>query len=380
MPKPLLNLKILFLSILVFGSLPVSKPRAESLLEEKISAIDALVREKIEEEGIPGFSIGIARDGEILWTRGYGLSDLENNVPATPGTVYRTASIGKVLTATAAMKLVEEEKIDLDKPIETYCPQFPEKEWVITTRHLLAHQSGIRHYGGPNDDAENYNLTPYPDIIEPLDQFKNDPLVHPPGDKRTYSTFGFNTLGCVIQGASGKPFLEAMQDLVFDPAGMTHTRGDDPRAIIKNRASGYVREDGVLKNSRYADMSSKMPAGGYVTTVGDLLNFSNALYEGKILKPETIDAMFTNQRLNDGTVTETGLGWGISPPDDLFYGLKEAFHGGGTPTVSGFLYVLPEKDFFTVVFFSNLESIPGRFDLAAKIALIVLELGDTMVQ
>lgn len=350
------------------------------LTKEKIEAIEILVQNFVNQKEIPGFSIGIAYGGEILWTRGYGLADTENNVPATPETVYRTASIGKVLTATAAMQLVEQGAIDLDTPIQKYCPQFPEKEWPITTRHLLAHQSGIRHYGGPNDDAEQYNLIPYDSVAASLYQFKDDPLNHQPGTEFTYSTFGFTTLGCVIEGASGEQFLDYMANHIFQPAGMVNSQGDDPRAIIPGRAAGYVREGGFLLNSRYADMSSKMPAGGYVTTVVDMLNFTSALATEKLLSNETIVEMFTHQPFNDGSVSTVGLGWNLSDPDDLFYGELEAIHGGGTPTVSAFLYVLPNKDFFTVVFFSNLEHIHGRVDLAAEITLIALELGDSVMQ
>lgn len=371
-------LSVIFVSGFTFSGCSLAEPAI--LSDEKIEAIDALVQEKIEKEGIPGFSIGIAYGGKILWTKGYGLADIENKVRATPGTVYRTASTGKVLTATAVMQLVEQGMIDLDVPIQNYCPQFPEKEWPITTRHLLTHQSGIRHYGGQNDDAEQYNLIPYASVGDSLDQFKNDPLVHKPGDKYTYSTFGFTTLGCVIEGASGEQFLDYMANHIFQPAGMVNSQGDDPRAIIPGRAAGYVKTDGVLLNSRYVDMSSKMPAGGYVTTVVDMLNFSSALARNELLTEKTIEEMFTNQTFNDGSVSAVGLGWNLSDPDDLFYGELEAIHGGGTPTVSAFLYVLPNKDFFTVVFFSNLEHIHGRLDLAAEITLIALELGDSVMQ
>lgn len=350
------------------------------LSNEKIQKIDRLIQDKITQDGIPGSSIGIAYDGKILWTKGYGQADLENEVPAKPETVYRTASIGKVLTATATMQLVEKGLIDLDAPIQNYCPAFPEKKWPITTRHLLAHQSGIRHYGGPNDEAENFNVVPYDSVEASLNQFKDDPLVHEPGTKYTYSTFGFTTLGCVIEGASGETFLKYMENHVFKPAGMISTREDDPRSIIRGRASGYVKDDGVLKNSRYADMSSKMPAGGYVTTVPDMLNFVNALFSGKLLSAETIEQMFTRQSLKDGTLTNYGLGWGLSPPDDLFYGELEAYHGGGTPTVSAFLYVLPNRKFFSIVLFSNLEDIPDRLEFAARMALISLELGEKVIQ
>lgn len=338
--------------------------------DEKIEAIERLLIEKMSEERIPGLSVAVVHGGRLVWASGYGFADLENFVPATATTVYRTASIGKALTATAVMQLVESGEIDLDVPIQRYCPAFPEKRWPITTRHLLGHTSGIRHYGGPNEEAELFNTVRYENVEAPLEIFAADPLLFEPGTAHLYSTFGYDVLGCVLQGAAGQPFMRYMEERVFVPAGMTDTRDDDPRALIPRRAEGYVIVDGELRNSRAVDMSSKLPAGGYVTTAVDLASFAVAVMSHELVSPETLDQMMTPVRLRDGEVVPLGLGWGLFPGEE-WLGSREAFHGGVTPQVSGMLYLLPERQ-TAVALFMNLESVSGRTALAAEIAGIVL--------
>ncbi len=330
--------------------------------------------EKMAEHQIPGLSIAIVVDGALAWSNGYGMADLENFVPATATTAYRTASIGKPMTATAVMQLAERGRLDIDKPVQLYCPAFPEKRWPVTTRHLLGHTSGIRHYGGPHHEEELFNTVHYDGIVDALNIFKLDSLLFEPGTARLYSTFGYNLLGCVVEGASATDFLTYMRKNVFEPAGMTSTRDDDPAAIISRRAKGYLlTDDGALANSRAVDMSSKMPAGGFITTVQDLARFAAAVMKHRIISAQTLDQMLTPVRLQGGEIMPYGLGWALFP-DEKWYGEREAFHGGGTPQVSGVLYLLPDRH-FAVALLTNLEGVPDRTRLAAEIARVVLGLG-----
>lgn len=348
---------------------------APSFTDSRKAVVEKLLLEKMEAEGIPGLSVALVIDGKLAWANGYGSADLENSVPATAATAYRTASIGKALTATAVMQLVEKSKIDLDRPIQAYCPTFPAKRWPITTRHLLSHTSGIRHYGGHRNEEELFNTVHYTSVVSALKIFQNDPLQFEPGTAFRYTTFGYNVLGCVAEGASGEAFLDYMRSQVFEPARMLDTRDDDPAAIIPRRAAGYRRgADGKLRNSRAVDMSSKMPAGGFITTAVDLASFAAAIFDNRLLQPDTFRQMTSLNVLRDETITTYGLGWGLSDPDDLWYGEQEVLHGGGTPLVSGILYLLPNRR-FAVVLLANLESVSGRTELAAQIAKCVLDLG-----
>jgi serine beta-lactamase-like protein LACTB len=347
------------------GAEPLDRPTAE--------AVDRILDSWMKKNGIPGLSAAIALDGDVVLSHGYGIAGVENSVPAKPETVYRSASIGKPITATAAMRLVEQGKLDLDIPVERYCPAFPRKKWVVTSRHLLTHTSGIRYYGGPRDREEQRSTVHYKDVADALEPFRNDPLLFEPGTKWSYSTYGFDVLGCAMQGAAGRPFMDVIHSLVFEPAGMKRSRDDDPFALIPNRASGYVRENGELKNAPHVDMSNRLPAGGYATTALDLALFAARFLDCKLVSCGMRDAMLAPQTLNNGEPIDYGFGWGLATGQN-WYGETEAFHGGSSPGASGMIYVLPRRR-FAVVFLSNLESAPERMETAAAIAKVVLDLG-----
>jgi CubicO group peptidase (beta-lactamase class C family) len=290
-------------------------------------------------------------------------------VPATPETRYRSASIGKAMTATAAMRLVEQGRLDLDVPIQKYCSVFPLKPWPITARHLMTHTSGIRHYEGPNAEAEAFNVKHFDHVSDAMDTFKDDSLVMPPGEDFHYTTMGFVVLGCVLEGATGEEYRALMKRLIFDPSGMNETRDDDPRALIPHRARGYILRDSVLTNSRWSDMSSKMAAGGWLTTASDLVRFMNSCMAGRLVARATLDLMLEPAKLNHGTVDQYGMGWFI----DDYHGMKAGTHGGGTAQVAGVTFFVPEKRLSIAGLF-NLENISGpeRIALAEAIADVVL--------
>ena len=328
----------------------------------------------MSKENIPGLSIAIAQEGKLIWSNGYGIADLENFVPAKATTAYRSASVGKPITAIAVMQLVEKQKLDLDAPVWKYCPAFPPKKWILTSRHLLAHTGGIRHYGGTNAEAELYSTKHYSSVVDSLSVFKDDPLEFEPGTDYLYSSYGYNTLGCVIEGASGMKYIGYLQKNVFEPSGMVNTRPDNPYDVIRNRASGYeINREGELKNSRHIDMSNRLPAGGFLTTSEDLARFASAVLEHRLVSSETLKIMVTPQQTKRGTVLDYGLGWGLFPGED-WYGEREAFHGGQSPQVSNVLYMLPGRR-FAVAIQMNLEGVPERTGFAASIAKIVLDLG-----
>lgn len=339
------------------------------LTDKQVQSIRELVNAELKKVGAPGASVAIGLNDKVVWSGGFGLADIENKTPATSETAYRTASIGKSITATAAMRLAEEGKLDLDAPIQKYCPQFPVKSQAILVKHLISHTSGIRHYGGPNEEAELFNTKHYDHVSDALDIFKNDPLKQEPGSDFLYSTWGYVTLGCVLEGATHDEFRHFIQQTIFTPAGMTSTRDDDPRAIIPDRARGYIRENGVLLNSRAVDMSSKMAAGGWITTAPDLVRFMNATMAGRLVSAKTLTLMMTPYQAKSGTIDGFGMGWALNE----FHGLKVGLYGGGTPQVSGIILFIPEKKFAVAALF-NLEDIPGdqRVNLMMAIADAVL--------
>lgn len=352
--------------------LPAARAQAQqasqqaSLPAEKVRQIEALVGAEMAKQKIPGMTVAVVSERRVRWSAGFGLQDIENNVAAKAATVYRLGSISKPITATAVMQLYERGRLDLDAPVQKYCPAFPEKRWPVTTRQLLGHLSGIRHY---KSDEEFNSTRFYASIDEGLAVFKDDPLLFEPGTKYSYSTHGYSVLGCVVEGASGQKFADFVSENVLRPAALEHMRVDSVADIIPNRAQGYRIDDkGVLTNSPLADNSYKVPGGGFVSTAEDLARFAVALQTGKLLKPETLEMMFTPQKLKDGKETSYGLGWNIGkrPTGERVIG-----HGGAQQRVSTFLHMQPEQG-LAVVIMSNLEG--ARLgDLAQRIGDVVLK-------
>lgn len=335
------------------------------LRSARVVEIERAIRTEMERQRIPGLSVALVTEHRLQWVKGFGYADLENSVPATERTVYRLASISKTITATAVMQLAERGKLDLDAPIQRYCPAFPEKPWPITARQLLAHVSGIRHYKRPEEITSTRHYTR---IVDALEIFKDDPLEHEPGARFTYTTYGYTVLGCAIEGASGMSYLDYVRENIFQPAGMDRARDDDVFALIPHRAQGYRRmPSGELQNSPLADTSNKIPGGGLCSTVLDLARFAIALQQGKLLRRETLEKMWTPQMTRDGRQTSYGLGWSLSE----HRGRREVFHTGGQPRVSTLLYMRPE-DRLAVVLMSNLEG-ARLLDLARRIADLALQ-------
>jgi CubicO group peptidase (beta-lactamase class C family) len=356
-------------ALLAAGSVQAQAEPATRLPPASIVRIEAAIDAYMAANHVPGLSVALVIDGRPGWSRGFGLADVENAVPATARTAYRSASIGKTMTATAAMRLVEAGRLDLDADIRRYCPAFPVKPWTITVRHLLSHQSGIRHYGGPRDREEQASTVHYADVVDAMAPFKDDALLFQPGTRFGYSTYGYDVLGCVLQGAAGAPFLDVMRTQVWQRAGMRATRDDDPAALVDRRAAGYVLVDGAVRNAPHVDMSNRMPAGGYLTTVDDLARFEAAVLDGTLIQPATLQRMLAPSVLADGTPVPYGIGWGIELEpwhDDTW-----AFHGGSSPGASGMVALMPRHR-FGVAILSNLEDLPGRNELVETITRIAL--------
>jgi serine beta-lactamase-like protein LACTB len=338
---------------------------APALAAEKVRQIEALISAEMARQKIPGLSVAVVTGGRMSWSSGYGLADVENNVPAKAATVYRLASVSKTVTAVAVMQLFERGKIDLDAPVQKYCPAFPEKQWPVTTRQVLGHLSGIRHY---KSDEEFNSTRHYESVTEGLSMFKDDPLLHEPGAKMTYTTFGYTLLGCEVEGASGAKFADYVRENVFVPAAMANIRVDSVADIIPNRAQGYRRtKEGELKNSPLADNSYKVPGGGFVSTADDLAKFAVAVETYKLLKRETTELMFTSQKTSDGKETHYGLGWGVG----THAGTRAIGHSGAQQRVSTVLNMLPDRG-IAVAVLANVEDVRLE-DLMLKISDVLLK-------
>jgi CubicO group peptidase (beta-lactamase class C family) len=334
-------------------------------LKGKIPEIERRIVAEMAHQQIPGMSIAIAAGESVFWTNGYGLSDLENNVPAKANTVFRTASLAKPITAVAIMQLVERGLLDLDSPVQHYLPDFPVKKWPITPRQLLAHLGGIRWY---KDDVEANNTHHYFSLAEALRLFQDDPLAAEPGTKFVYSTYGFVLLGRILEQVTGTTYLDYVRTNVFTPAGMYNTRADNVYAVIPNRSRGYVKSGlGEISNCALADTSGKIPGGGLLATSQDMANFALAVGRGKLLKPASVDAMFTPQRTRDGKSLQYGLGWDVNSLD----GHLQTGHIGGQAGTATILRYLPHEKIAVAMMF-NLQNTTMN-ELADEILRILLK-------
>ena len=344
----------LVVTVLVFyGWVAAPWTLAAEWSAETAQAVDAAATRFIDEKGVAGLSLAVVVDHELRYEHGYGLADVENNVPATPETVYRLASISKMLTGVAVMQLVEQGKLDLAAPIQKYVPEFPEKQAPITCELLLKHQSGIRHYRG--DEVQS--AVAYRRVKDALDVFKDDALLFAPGEKFSYTTYGFNLLGAAIEGASGQDYVSYVQEHVCRPAGMTSIQPDVTSKIIPRRAAGYRRTGlgpkSELVNDFMVDVSNKVPGGGWCSTPGDLARFAIALCQARLVKTETLEKMWTLQNTAAGNPTPVGLSCFVATID----GDRRIYHSGGQPKVSTFLTVSPAHK-TAVAVMCNLRNAP----------------------
>ena len=334
------------------------------------SQIETAASNFMASNSVPGVSVSVVLNGQPSWSKGFGMADLENSVPATPVTLYRLGSISKPITATAILQLWERGKLDLDAEVQKYCPAFPKKEWPITTRELLGHLGGIRHYNpdGKGDVPED-SARHFANMVESLQLFAGDPLVAKPGTKFHYSTYGYTLLGCVLEGAASEEYSSFVKENVFQPAGMEETQVDNFFAVIPHRTRWYHKnKSGIVENAGVLDSSYKIPGGGLISSADDMARYAAAMLADKLVKPVSRELMWTSQKTSDGTPTGYGMGWVVAKKFDLF----TVEHGGGQQGTSTFILLIPERR-AAVIILANMDNLDVS-DLSGQILKIALNL------
>jgi serine beta-lactamase-like protein LACTB len=336
------------------------------------------VRQKL---GFPSASIAVASNGQIVWSETFGYADLASARPATSDTQYAVGSVSKTLTAAVVMRLVDRGLIDLDADIRTYVPAFPQKPYRITTRQLLSHQAGIRHYQfsltTPPVFSDTGSRDQYNSVTDSLRMFAVDPLLFEPDTAFNYSTYGYTLLSAVVEGATRRPFLEVMQNELFVPLGMTSSGADDKLHPTPQHASDYQNFalDGHVIPAPFVNVSNKWAGGGFRSTPADLARFGIALLDDKIIRPETRTLMFTPRTLKNGKVNDQNYGLGIrideiTEPSRPGAKWLAVHHGGVAIGSQAFLLLLP-KERIVVAFTGNATvNGTGMFDAITDIAII----------
>jgi len=366
-------IRAILFCVLVSPHIPSLSAQQKDLLMDKRAAIENAVASFMSANGIPGLSAAVVLEGEPRWSQGFGMADLEDFSPATSSTLFRLGSISKPISATAILQLWEHGKLDLDAPVQKYCPEFPQKEWPITTRELLGHLGGIRHYNpdGKGDVPED-SARHFASMRESLQLFANDPLVSKPGTKFNYSTYGYTLVGCVLEGAASEKFIDYLRKNIFQPAGMEQTGDDDFFIVIQHRTRWYHQDkSGIVRNAGVLDSSYKIPGGGIVSSADDRARFEAAILADKLLRRGTRDLMWTSLRTIDGKPSGYGLGWGITDK----FGLHILAHTGGQQGTSTAFAVIPDRNAGVVVL-SNLDSVAVK-KLAMQILRVALDVPDS---
>jgi CubicO group peptidase (beta-lactamase class C family) len=335
MAKPL-YLKNLFAVITVL-SLTIS---FSSYAQDAESKIDSLLLEKYAPDA-PGADFLIARNGEIIYKKAFGLANLELGVPMKTDNVFEIGSMTKQFTAISILMLLEKGELNLDDEITSYIPDYPTKGHKITIHHLLTHTSGIKSFTsikGLNAIANN-DLTP----LELIDFFKNETMDFAPGEAFKYSNSGYVILGYIIESVSGQSYADFVEEHIFKRLKMTSSQYASHKKVVQRRASGYSHRDGYI-NTRRISFTIPYASGSLMSSVDDMFLWQEAIKNNVLISEETTEKAFTNYSLNSGEPINYGYGWHLKAND----GMLSREHGGSIFGFKSMGVYLPASDIYVI--------------------------------
>jgi CubicO group peptidase (beta-lactamase class C family) len=320
---------------------------------QNADTVGEYVKSEMKSQHIPGLSLLVSRGGKVIRAEGFGLANVELQVPAKPETIFQSGSVGKQFTATAVMMLVEEGKVALEDPLTKYFADAPPGWKGVTVRELLSHTAGFGDYPKDFDFRKDWSEDELLKTVESI------PLSYPPGTKWEYSNLGYLTLGILIHRVTGEFYGDFLQQRIFQPLGMSSTRIISEADIVPNRAAGYRLVKGELKNQEWVAPAMNTTADGslYFSTL-DLAKWDAALYSEKLLKRRSLDLMWTPVKLKDGQPNKAGYGFGWFIEDR--HGHRCIHHDGSW---QGFETAIDRyvDDQLTVVVLTNLAGAqPGK--------------------
>jgi serine beta-lactamase-like protein LACTB len=328
-------------------SSPLSPPAPK--WEAPVERGRQLVRATLAERNLPGLSVAVGIGGDIVWAEGFGWADLETRAPVTPATRFRIGTASTVLTSAAVGLLLDDGRLALDAPIQSYVPAFPTKPWPVTLRQVMGHVAGLATDGGDEGPLFTERCER---PVDALPQVAGGELLFEPGTQYRDSKYGWIVASAAVEAAAAQPFLAFMQERIFQPLGMDATyaestkeenpdhvgeEGEDPppftfiREVIlvplgivdtkavsapANRAASYVPRSGAdprhgVHVMRPHNLSCYAGSMAFLSTPSDLVRFGMAIHGGKLLRPDTVQQLQTSQRLASGTETGYGLGWDL---------------------------------------------------------------------
>jgi D-alanyl-D-alanine carboxypeptidase len=320
--------------------------------------------------GEPGATVLVERGGQVLLRKGYGLAQLELEVPNRPETVFEIGSITKQFTAAAVLMLVEEGKIKLEDDFTRYLPDYPKPAQTVTVENLLTHTSGIPSYTDLPEWMPRVREDMTPDQLASF--FRDKPLDFAPGERWSYSNSAYVVLGMIVEKASGMTYEKFVEERIFAPLGMKDSRYGHAEEVVPRRAAGYDKGESGYLNARYISMTLPYSAGALMSTVDDLERWNRALAEGKILSAESRRRMETPFAIKSGQSTRYGFGLEMGELE----GHRMVAHSGG---IFGFLSMnlrLPDDRLEVIVLSNNPDAKANPTVVARRLAGLVLDLPD----
>ena len=334
--KKALYLKYLLILITVLSL----NSQSEIFTQNFESKIDSILQEKYLRNS-PGATFLISKNGNIIYKKAFGHSNLELNLPMHTENVFEIASMTKQITAVSILMLVEKGKLNLDDEITKFIPDYPTNGHKITVHHLLTHTSGIKDF----TRVKGLNTISTQDLtsLELIDFFKNEPIDFLPGDKFKYNNSGYVILGYIIEKVTGQHYANFVEEQIFKRIGMTSSQYGSHRKVIKNRASGYHNKNGYV-NRRQVSYSFAYSAGVLMSNVNDMFTWQEAIKNNLLISKETAKKAFTNYTLNNGEHINYGYGWHIKEIN----GVPTREHGGHFFGFKSMGVYLPDYDIYVV--------------------------------
>lgn len=332
---------------------------------QRSASLRSIAAEMLAKDPLPALSVAIMRGPELLWAEAFGKVDLELGVTATTAHRFRLGSVSKIITASIAAQLAARGELDLDAPISRYLPTLPEAHHRTTLRQLLTHRGGVRHYKDKDFAPNNIDQRVYRNNDDILAIFINDPLIANPGEKVSYSTFGYTLASIVIEAAARTPFLELIQREIATPLKLTTLGPDDILRVVPDRVRGYhpadvIRKvaatfDGKWAGVPFNNTTYKWAGGGLLASPTDLAAFGAAhLAPGKFTQ-RALDLLFTVYTERTDRSPPLGLGWRI---DQDKAGRLRWHHAGSQDGCRAGLVVYPEER-LSIAMATNVTSLPA---------------------
>jgi CubicO group peptidase (beta-lactamase class C family) len=338
--------------------------------QSKVDKLDKLISTYSKYGKFNG-SVLVAEKGNVIYKKGFGLADMEWNIPNQPDTKYRLGSITKQFTSMLIMQLFEQGKLKLDVPVSTYLPDYPKKNGdVITIHHLLTHSSGIPNMTSFPKFSKDISRNSY-SPLQLVNLFADSTLQFKPGERNEYSNSGYILLGYIIEKVTGKSYERALQENIFTPLHMMNTGYDHSEPLLKNRAHGYEKSGWTYVNANFIDMSVPNAAGALYSTVEDLSLWDQALYNNQLLQKENRDLLFTKHIQAGGG--HYGYGWDIDemPIGNTAERIETIGHGGGIDGFNTQLTRIPSDKSF-IVLLNNTGRAP-LYEMTKAIAAILYD-------